>query len=92
MLDALVHSRAARALSFVCALAVAATVILYPRLIAENGTDVPHGALVVLLMAMSACWVHGFGFVPQNAILRVCFSPVVAWPVMAVGLWGVFFN
>ena len=62
----------------------------YPRLVAEDSASVPHGFLVVLLMGMSAAWVHGFGFVPENHILRVLFSPVVAWPVMLIGTWGVF--
>ena len=31
-----------------------------------------------------------FGFVPENRILRVLFSPIVAWPVMIIGTWGVF--
>ena len=72
------------------AVAVAAVIILYPRLVAEDSASVPHGFLVVLLMGMSAAWVHGFGFVPENRILRVLFSPIVAWPVMIFGTWGVF--
>ena len=80
----------ARAVSLLAAVAVAAVIILYPRLVAEDSASVPHGFLVVLLMGMSAAWVHGFGFVPENRILRVLFSPVVAWPVMLIGTWGVF--
>ena len=80
----------ARAVSLLAAVAVAAVIILYPRLVAEDSASVPHGFLVVLLMGMSAAWVHGFGFVPENRILRVLFSPIVAWPVMIIGTWGVF--
>lgn len=79
-----------RAVSLLAAITVAAVVILYPRLVAEDTASVPHGFLVVLLMGMSAAWVHGFGFVPENRILRVLFSPVVSWPVMLFGAWGVF--
>ena len=79
-----------RAVSLLAALSVAAVVILYPRLVAEDSASVPHGWLVLLLMGMSAAWVHGFGFVPENRILRVLFSPIVAWPVMLIGAWGVF--
>lgn len=63
----------ARAVSLLAAVAVAAVIILYPRLVAEDSASVPHGFLVVLLMGMSAAWVHGFGFVPENRILRVSF-------------------
>lgn len=80
----------ARAASLLAAAAIAAVVILYPRLVAEDTASVPHGFLVVLLMGMSAAWVHGFGFIPENRILKVLFSPVVAWPVMLIGAWGVF--
>lgn len=80
----------ARAVSLIAAIAVAAVVIFYPRLVAEDTASVPHGWLVLLLMGMSAAWVHGFGFIPENRILRVLFSPVVAWPVMAIGAWAVF--
>lgn len=79
-----------RAVSLLAAVAVAVVVIFYPRLVAEDTASVPHGFLVVLLMGMSAAWVHGFGFVPENRVLRVLFSPVVAWPVMLIGVWGVF--
>ncbi len=83
-------SRAARFISLVAAAAVVVITAFYPRLIAEDSAGVPHGFLVVLLMGMSAAWVHGFGFIPENRTLRVLFSPWVAWPVMLAGVWGVF--
>lgn len=46
----------ARAVSLLAAVAVAAVIILYPRLVAEDSASVPHGFLVVLLMGMSAAW------------------------------------
>ena len=48
------------------------------------------GALVLMLLAMSLCWVHGFGLTITNRWLRWVFSPLVAWPLMALGAWGVF--
>ena len=39
----------ARAVSLLAAVAVAAVIILYPRLVAEDSASVPHGFLVVLL-------------------------------------------
>ena len=80
----------ARAASLLAAALVAAVVIFYPRLVAEDTASVPHGFLVLMLMGMSAAWVHGFGFVPENRILRALFSPFVFWPVMLIGAWGVF--
>ena len=46
----------ARAVSLLAAVAVAAVIILYPRLVAEDSASVPHGFLVVLLMGRSAAW------------------------------------
>ena len=46
---------------------------------------VPHGWLVCLLLGMSAAYVHGFGFVPENRYLKFFFSPVAAWPLMLLG-------
>ena len=79
-----------RVLSFLAAAAVMCITVFYPRLIAETSTSVPHGFFVLMIIGMSFCWVHGFGFIPQNRALRVCFSPVVAWPLIALGIWGVF--
>ena len=75
-----------RVLSFLAAAAVMCITVFYPRLIAETSTSVPHGFFVLMMIGMSFCWVHGFGFIPQNRALRVCFSPVVAWPLIALGL------
>lgn len=85
-----IASGLARVVSLLAATAIVAVVVLYPRLIAETAKDVPHGFLVLLLIGMSCAWVHGFGFIPQNPILKVAFSPLVAWPIIAIGLWGVF--
>ena len=62
-----------RILSFLIALAVAASVILYPRAIASDMTDVPHGWLVLLLIGMSLCFVHGVGFKTNSRILNIIF-------------------
>lgn len=80
----------ARAVSLLVAVAIVVVIVLYPRLVAEDSASVPHGFLAVLLMGMSAAWVHGFGFVPERRVLRIIFSPLVAWPLIAVGVWGVF--
>ena len=79
-----------RSVSLLSATAIATIVVIYPRLIAESAGDVPHGFLALLLIGMSCAWVHGFGFVPQQKLLRVSFSPLVAWPIIAIGIWGVF--
>lgn len=80
-----------RTVSAVAAFAVTATVIIFPRLIATDMHTVPHGQLVVLMLGMSAAYVHAFGFTPENRWLKWIFSPVVAWPLLLLGSWGVFY-
>ena len=80
----------ARAVSLTAALAITVTVLVFPRLIALDMHTVPHGWLVLLMFGMSFGYVHGIGFVPQNKYLKTLFSPIIAWPVMALGAWMVF--
>lgn len=79
-----------RALTFLVAILFAALIVLYPRAIATDMTTVPHGWLVLLLFGMSAAWVYGLGFTPENRWLRCFFHPVTAWLLMLVGAWRVF--
>ena len=80
----------ARAVSLTAALAITVTVLVFPRLIALDMHTVPHGWLVLLMFGMSFGYVHGIGFVPQNKYLKTLVSPIIAWPVMALGAWMVF--
>lgn len=80
----------ARFITFAAAVAFAALIVLYPRAIADDMTSVPHGALVGLLIGMSCAWVWGLGFVPKHRLLRLFFSPVVAWALM-LGFAAVLF-
>ena len=80
----------ARVVSLIAALAITGTVLVFPRLITLDMHSVPHGWLVLLMFGMSFGYVHGIGFVPQNKYLKTIFSPVIAWPVMALGTWMVF--
>lgn len=73
-----------RILSFLIALAIAGTIIVFPRIISTDMHSVPHGWLVGLMLGMSFCFVYGVGFVPNNRILRVIFSPLVAWPLVII--------
>lgn len=74
-----------RILSFLIALIVATTVIIYPRAIASDMTDVPHPWLVLLLIGMSLNFVYGVGFRTHNKIVNFIFSPWLGWPAVAIG-------
>ncbi|MFN3750872.1 MAG: cyd operon YbgE family protein [Thiobacillus sp.] len=77
----------ARGLSLVAAFVLMLLVTLAPRaLTVEDGRAIGHGALTLIMWGMSAGFVHGVGFVPNNAVLRILLGPWVAWPLMALGL------
>jgi predicted membrane protein len=44
-----------------------------------------HAAASLLMMGMSAGFVHGLGMRPNARLWRLAFSPWTAWPLMAVG-------
>ena len=75
-------ARAGRALSLVLALSVTAVVVAAPRLLAGSMHEVPHGLLALLLLGMSAAYVHGVGYVPRRRWLRPLAGPLVAWPLI----------
>lgn len=77
-----VWARSARALSLAAALAVTLFVTAYPRFFADTLQQVPHGALVLLMLGVSAAYVHGVGFVPDNRWLKALFGPAAAWAMI----------
>lgn len=79
---ATLRARAARALSLAMALSVTAVVVAAPRLFATSMHDVPHGLLALLLLGMSAAYVHGVGYVPRHRWLRPLAGPLVAWSLI----------
>lgn len=77
----------ARSVSLVTAFALMLLVTLAPRaLTAADGSPIGHGILTLIMWGMSAGFVHGVGFVPRHAVLRIALGPYVAWPLMALGL------
>ncbi len=79
-----------RSISILSALSVALLVVLYPRAVATEPSLVRHGPLVLMLIGMSFCWVYGFGFTPRSRVLGWLFSPLVSWPLTALGAFLVF--
>lgn len=79
---------AARGLSLVAAVVLMLLVTLMPRaLTTEDGSPIGHGILALIMWGLSAGFVHGVGFVPRNAALRLLLGPLAAWPLMALGLF-----
>jgi predicted membrane protein len=77
----------ARAVSLGVAIMMMLLITLLPRgLTTADGSPINHGVLMLIMWGMSAGFVHGVGFVPRNRVLRGMLGPVIAWPLMGVGL------
>lgn len=76
----------ARAVSLVAAFAISAVLMLYPYALGTEMTPAVHTALPLLLVGVSAAFVHGVGFRPDNVVLRFVFGPAVAWPLIVAGV------
>jgi predicted membrane protein len=67
---------------------LAVTLMLTPQILGSRPTSViGHGGLSLALLGMAGCFVYGLGYRPERTALRVLFSPWIAWPLMAGGLW-----
>ena len=66
--------------SLALALAVMIAGTVYPPLMTDAAGRADHGIATALLLAMSAGFVHGLGFVPRRAVWRALFS---GWTVLA---------
>ncbi|HVY19957.1 MAG TPA: cyd operon YbgE family protein [Bauldia sp.] len=75
----------ARAISLSIALIVSLVFMIFPFVLGRSVGAATHTGLSLLLLGVAAGFVHGFGFRPDSRILQIVFSPLVAWPLMAVG-------
>lgn len=75
-----------RGISLLAALAISAVLMLYPYAVGTQMTARTHIALPFLLFGVSGGFVHGLGFKPDSRVLRAVFSPLVAWPLIVVGI------
>ena len=81
--------KATRGLSLTLAAALALAVIVYPRGLIHQGAAPDHGRLTLLMLGMSAGFVYGVGFVPDNRWVRMLLGPYVALPILLAG-WAIF--
>ena len=72
-----------RTLSLLLAIVLTGMVLTYPRALA----DASHGMLSLMMLGISAGFVHGVGFKPEFKLWRILFGPWIAWPMMSLGFW-----
>ena len=76
----------ARTVSLGAALIISAVLMLYPYALGTRMTPMLHTALPLMMLGVAGAFVHGMGFRPNARALAVLFSPVAAWPLMALGV------
>lgn len=75
----------ARAVSLLAAGTLALVIMLYPVALSRSGAMPPHGLLALVMLGISAGFVHGVGFKPKAWLWRALFHPLLAWLLMAAG-------
>lgn len=71
-----------RFISIVLALLLSALLLVNPNHIADSTSALDHGYLTVLMVALSAAFVHGIGFDPRFWLWKIIFSPYFAWVIL----------
>ncbi|OYW38729.1 MAG: hypothetical protein B7Z35_06420 [Hydrogenophilales bacterium 12-61-10] len=80
-------NRWVRGATLTASIALMLLITLMPRgLATADGSAISHGLLSLVMWGLSAGFVYGIGFVPRNPLLRMVFSPLVAWLGMGAAL------
>jgi predicted membrane protein len=75
-----------RRISLLLALLTATLITAWPKVLIGDAGHVDHGYLSLLLLANSACFIHGLGYTPTTRLWRYLFTPLFGWPMM-IGFW-----
>jgi predicted membrane protein len=81
-----------RAVSLLLALGASGVLSLAPFIAARSLTGMLHGVLVILMLGISAAFVHGVGFVPRSRIFGIIVSPIVCWPLILLAAAGLLLS
>jgi len=71
-----------RFVSILLGLGLSGLLLVNPNHIADSAATLDHGCLTLLMMALSASFVHGLGFYPIFWAWKLLFSPYFSWPVL----------
>ena len=80
----------AKWLSFLLATPLSLVFLIHPALMLDSQGNYSHSALSLVMLGISAGFIHGVGFKPRFWLWKILFSPVVGWPLLALGyflLW-----
>lgn len=74
----------ARAVSLLLASCLSLGLLFLPAMRGGGMTPAAHGWLTPLMLVICAGFVHGVGYRPLHAWVRVVLHPVLLWPAMLV--------
>jgi predicted membrane protein len=71
-----------RAASLILAAAASVIGLVFPFLLARQPTALNQSILLVMMAAIAGCFIHGTGFRPAPASLRMVTAPWLTWPTL----------
>ncbi|WP_343596758.1 cyd operon YbgE family protein [Acinetobacter sp.] len=74
-------------ISFTLALPLAAILMIYPSLMLDANGHYSHPLLMLVMLGISGGFIYGIGFMPQFWLWKWLFSPLISWPLMALGYY-----
>lgn len=76
-----------RSFSFAIGLVASISLMLFPFVLHNVPAARLHTGLPVIMLGVAGTLVYGIGYIPDNRALRIFFSPLVAWVLIAAGLF-----
>jgi len=76
------YSGAFRALSILLAIVLSVIILIVPHAVTNVDNSVNHSHLTALLYGTMIGFIHGVGFVPESALFRCIFHPIIGWALM----------
>lgn len=86
------HGKTARLVSLLAAGILALVIMIYPVVLSQDGAAPSHGLLALVMLGISAGFIHGVGFKPEALAWKWLFHPLLAWLLMALGLVLILFG
>ncbi len=86
------YGKTARLVSLLAAGFLALIIMIYPVALSRSGAMPSHGLLALVMLGISAGFIHGVGFTPRALAWKWLFHPILAWLLMAAGFVLLFDN
>jgi cyd operon protein YbgE len=77
-----------RLCSLLLALFLSGLLLIYPNHIAASSAQLDHGYLIILMLALSAAFIHGVGFYPHYWLWKILFSPYFSLGILVTFIFN----